>query len=139
MSTAPAGRRFSSAPSATAASTRPGMPANSWTRCSAATLSTSPIDSADAWTPSAIAEKRNSPAGVPSYTRTMSATSERLSSRSLDLYLPDEVRAILEERFWRSVEEKSTLEVFSGDETIVAAEEGHAALFSEHGFDQSLA
>ena len=63
----------------------------------------------------------------------MSATSERLSSRSLDHYLPDDVRAILEERFWRTVEEKSTLEAFSGDETIVSAPELHVALFSDHG------
>ena len=51
----------------------------------------------------------------------MSATTERLSSRSLDRYLPEDVRAILEERFWRTVEEKSTLEAFSGDETIASA------------------
>jgi len=63
----------------------------------------------------------------------MSATTERLSSRSLDHYLPEDVRAVLEERFWRAVEEKSTLEAFSGDETIVSAPELHVALFSDHG------
>ena len=63
----------------------------------------------------------------------MSATTERLTSRSLDRYLPKDVRAVLEERFWRAVEEKSTLEAFSGDETIASAAEGHVALFSDHG------
>jgi hypothetical protein len=63
----------------------------------------------------------------------MSATTERLSSRSIDRYLPDDVRATLEERFWRTVEEKSTLEAFSGDDTIVSAPELHVALFSDHG------
>lgn len=63
----------------------------------------------------------------------MSATTERLSSRSIDRYLPDDVRATLEERFWRTVEENSTLEAFSGDDTIVSAPELHVALFSDHG------
>lgn len=63
----------------------------------------------------------------------MSATTERLSSRSIDHYLPDDVRATLEERFWRTVEEKSTLEAFSGDDTIVSAPDLHVALFSDHG------
>ena len=43
------------------------------------------------------------------------------SSRSIDRYLPEDVRAILEERFWHTVEEKSTLEAFSGDRTIASA------------------
>jgi len=33
-----------------------------------------------------------------------------LAARSSDCYLPEGVRAILEERFWQTVEEKSTLE-----------------------------
>jgi hypothetical protein len=40
----------------------------------------------------------------------MSATTDRISSRSIDHYIPDDVRAILEERFWHTVEENSTLE-----------------------------
>jgi hypothetical protein len=33
-----------------------------------------------------------------------------LAARSIDRYLPEDARAILEERFWQTVEEKSTLE-----------------------------
>jgi hypothetical protein len=63
----------------------------------------------------------------------VSATTERISSRSIDLYIPDDVRAILEERFWHTVEENSTLEALSGDGTVASAPEKHPALFSDHG------
>jgi hypothetical protein len=63
----------------------------------------------------------------------MSATTDRRSSRSIDQYIPDDVRAILEERFWQTVEETSTLEVFSADGTIASSLETHPALFSDHG------
>ena len=58
---------------------------------------------------------------------------DRLLSRPIDLYIPEDVRAILEQRFWHSVEETSTLESFSGDGTIVSSPETHPALFSDHG------
>jgi hypothetical protein len=69
---------------------------------------------------------------LPSYTRPMSGTDE-LSSRSTDRYIPDDVRAILEERFWRTVEVNSTLETFSGDGTVLSPNSSHPALFSDHG------
>ena len=58
---------------------------------------------------------------------------DELSSRSIDRYVPDDVRAILEERFWRAVEVNSTLEAFSGDGTVLLPNNGHPALFSDHG------
>ena len=48
-------------PAATAASTRPGIPANSSTRCSAATRSTIPSDPADVGAMSVIGRERNPP------------------------------------------------------------------------------
>ena len=57
---------------------------------------------------------------------------DELPSRSIDRYLPDDVRAILEERFWQRVEENSTLEAFSRDETVLSSD-AHPALFSDHG------
>jgi CRP-like cAMP-binding protein len=62
----------------------------------------------------------------------MSVTASELSIRSIDRYLPDDVKAILEERFWRTVEENSTLEVFSHDGTVLSSD-AHPALFSDHG------
>jgi hypothetical protein len=55
------------------------------------------------------------------------------SSRSIDRYLPNDVRTLLEERFWRTVEENSTLEAFSGDRAVVSALATHPVLFSDHG------
>ena len=63
----------------------------------------------------------------------MAASTDRRSTRSIDHYLPEDVRTILEERFWHPVEEKSTVEAFSGDRTILGAPETHPALFSDHG------
>ena len=56
-----------------------------------------------------------------------------LAARSMDRYLPEDVRTILEERFWHTVEEKSTVEVFSRDRTILGAPDTHPALFADHG------
>ena len=56
-----------------------------------------------------------------------------LAARSMDRYLSEDVRTILEERFWHTVEEKSTVEVFSGDRTILGALDTHPALFADHG------
>ena len=56
-----------------------------------------------------------------------------LAARSMDRYLPADVRMILEERFWHTVEEKSTVEAFSRDRTILGAPDTHPALFSDHG------
>jgi hypothetical protein len=51
----------------------------------------------------------------------------------LDRHLSREVRVILEERFWRPVEEVSTLEALPGDASFVAAPGTHPALFGDHG------
>ena len=51
----------------------------------------------------------------------------------MDRYLPEDVRTILEERFWHTVEEKSTVEAFSRDRTILTAPDTHPAFFSDHG------
>lgn len=56
-----------------------------------------------------------------------------LSLGTIDRYLPADVRAILEERFWRLVEEGATLEAVSDDGTLVSAPESHPALFADHG------
>ena len=58
---------------------------------------------------------------------------DRISTRSIDDYIPEDVRAVLEERFWHLVEANSTLEAFSGDGTAASAPENHPALFSDHG------
>ena len=58
---------------------------------------------------------------------------DTLSARSIDRYLPGDLRAILEARFWRTVEETSTLEAFSRDPTAVSSPNTHPALFSDHG------
>src|SRR6187401_612960 len=63
----------------------------------------------------------------------MSAGTGRLASELIDRYMPADVRAILEERFWHTVEENATLEAFSGDERVVSAPSQHPALFSDHG------
>ena len=63
----------------------------------------------------------------------MPAMTDRLSSGSIDRYIPEDVRVILEERFWHTVEENSTLEAFSADRTVVSAPEKHPALLSDHG------
>jgi hypothetical protein len=55
------------------------------------------------------------------------------SSGAIDRYIPEDVRAILEERFWHAVEESSTLEAVSADGSFAAAPEEHPALFADHG------
>lgn len=55
------------------------------------------------------------------------------SCRSIDRYIPEDVRTILEERFWHTVEENSTLEAFSGDGAVLSGPDNHPALFSDHG------
>jgi hypothetical protein len=54
-------------------------------------------------------------------------------SAALDAYIPEDVRAILEERFWQPVQEISTLEAVTGDETLASAPDRHPALFADHG------
>ena len=54
-------------------------------------------------------------------------------SAALDAYLPEDVRAILEERFWQPVQDISTLEAVTGDETLASAPDRHPALFADHG------
>lgn len=58
---------------------------------------------------------------------------DRRPRTALDDYLPEDVRVILEERFWHTVEEISTLEAVSGDETLASAPDRHPALFADHG------
>jgi hypothetical protein len=54
-------------------------------------------------------------------------------SAPIDRYIPEDVRAILEERFWHAVEERSTLEAVAGDGLLASAPERHPALFADHG------
>jgi hypothetical protein len=56
-----------------------------------------------------------------------------LPSEALDAYIPEDVRTILEERFWQPVQDISTLEAVSGDETLASAPDRHPALFADHG------
>lgn len=51
----------------------------------------------------------------------------------LDRYIPEDVRRILEERFWRAVEENATLEALSEDGVVITAPDMPPALFSDHG------
>jgi hypothetical protein len=55
------------------------------------------------------------------------------SRASPDVYLPDEIRSVLEERFWRPVEEGSTLEALQDVEGLMAAPDTHPMLFADHG------
>ena len=52
---------------------------------------------------------------------------------TIDRYLSADVRSILEERFWRLVEEGATLEAVTDDVSLVSAPESHPALFADHG------
>ena len=54
-------------------------------------------------------------------------------SAALDAYLPEDVRAILEERFWQPVQDISTLEAVTGDETLASAPDRPPSLFAAHG------
>lgn len=51
----------------------------------------------------------------------------------VDRYLPADIRAILEERFLRPVEEMATLEAISADGSLAATTGLHPALFADHG------
>ena len=51
----------------------------------------------------------------------------------VDRYLPADIRAILEERFLRPVEEMATLEAISADGSLAATPGLHPALFADHG------
>lgn len=63
----------------------------------------------------------------------MSAPTDHRSSTSLDRYLPQDVRAILEERLWRTVEDLSTLEMFSRDSAVLEDLATHPVLYADHG------
>jgi hypothetical protein len=55
------------------------------------------------------------------------------ASTSVDRHLPADVRAILEERFWRPVEDAARLEALEGDRPIASASGVHPTLFADHG------
>jgi hypothetical protein len=55
------------------------------------------------------------------------------TSASIDRCLSQDLRSIIEERFWRQVEEVSTLERLSGDGWVMSGPGLHPALFSDHG------
>src|SRR4051812_26185230 len=52
------------------------------------------------------------------------------SPASIDDLLAAEIRSVLEERFWRSVEDGATLEALRDERGALAA---HPALFADHG------
>ena len=66
------------------------------------------------------------------YTRAM-LDEHAATSASIDRCLSQDLRSILEERFWRQVEEVSTLERVSGDGWVMSGPGLHPALFSDHG------
>jgi hypothetical protein len=51
----------------------------------------------------------------------------------LDQLLPAQLRATLEERFWRPIEQATTLEALADDPAFLADPVNHPALFSDHG------
>jgi hypothetical protein len=56
------------------------------------------------------------------------------ASTTIDSHLPAEVRSVLEERYWRRVEEGSMLEALSADDdALLSAPDAHPALFADHG------
>ena len=55
------------------------------------------------------------------------------SFAAIDRYMSEDVRAILEDRFWIAVEEISTLEAVSVDGSLTAGSDLHPALFADHG------
>jgi hypothetical protein len=59
--------------------------------------------------------------------------SDSFESASVDRCLSKDLRSILEERFWRRVEEVSTLEAVSGDGWVISTLGLHPALFADHG------
>ena len=58
---------------------------------------------------------------------------DRRSTEALDRYVPSGVRAILESRFLRGVEEASTLEAAYADGAFAPASDNHPAFFADHG------
>ena len=59
--------------------------------------------------------------------------STSVESATVDRCLSRDLRSILEERFWRQVEEVSTLEAVSGDGWVISTLGLHPALFADHG------
>src|SRR5438046_7964292 len=59
--------------------------------------------------------------------------SASVESAAVDRCLSRVLRSILEERFWRPVEEASTLEAVSGDGWVISTLGLHPALFADHG------
>jgi hypothetical protein len=59
--------------------------------------------------------------------------SASVESATVDFCLSRDLRSILEERFWRPVEEVSTLEAVSGDGWVISTLGLHPALFADHG------
>jgi hypothetical protein len=73
-------------------------------------------------------EKVWDPAGVVA-----AATKEAFAAGSIERCLSRDIRSILEERFWRPVEEHSTLEAVSGDGWVMSEPGLHPALYADHG------
>src|SRR5436190_7614440 len=59
--------------------------------------------------------------------------SASVDSAAVDRCLSRDIRSILEERFWRPVEENSTLEAVSDDGWVISTLGLHPALFADHG------
>jgi metal-dependent HD superfamily phosphatase/phosphodiesterase len=55
------------------------------------------------------------------------------TSVAIDRYLPDDVREVLEDRFWQAIEEVSRLEAVWADPALASAPDRHPALFADHG------
>src|SRR4051794_39729930 len=55
------------------------------------------------------------------------------SPAAIDRHLTAEIRSLLEERFWRRVENGSTLEALRDDGAFGSGAESHPALFADHG------
>jgi hypothetical protein len=55
------------------------------------------------------------------------------TSLAIDHYLPDDVREVLEDRFWQAIEEVSRLEAVWADPALASAPDRHPALFADHG------
>lgn len=73
-------------------------------------------------------ERDPDPAGVVA-----AANKEALAAGSIERCLNRDLRSILEERFWRPVEEHSTLEAVSGDGWVMSEPGLHPALYADHG------
>src|SRR5262245_10458784 len=54
-------------------------------------------------------------------------------SVAIDQYLPDDLREVLEDRFWQAIEEVSRLEAVWADPALASAPDRHPALFADHG------